>query len=220
MNQLVRQGQRSLREYQRSVQRVETLTNSAISRIGGRLADSFVSVLTDGTASLEDFGREFLRFSARVLIQTGIQIAQQRVLQRELARTNALRTAGLLASVSNPASALGLAAIVFPQLATGGQIFHNPISDAIAGRGGRQSARFLEADLQTQVQNGEDFTRYFTDDFFREASRLGLAAGATAAQENESNNEPTVINAFFQLDDQTIVRINNRYETIRDQGRG
>ena len=220
-NFLVRSGQRSLREYQRSVQRVERITDAAVSRIGGRLADSLVNVLTDGTASLEDFGREFLAFSARILLQTGIEIAQQRVLQRELARTNALRTAGLLSSVSNPASALGLATIIFPQLGQlGGQIFHNPISDAIAGRGGRQSARFLEADLQTQVQNGEDFTQYFTQDFFRDFSRLGLAAGASAAATQESDgNQPTIINAIFQLDDGSLIRMDDRLQIIKDQQR-
>ena len=53
----------------------------ALSRIGGRLADTFVTVITDGTASLQDLGREFLAFSARILARTVIEIAQQKTLQ-------------------------------------------------------------------------------------------------------------------------------------------
>ena len=175
---LLNQRRQQIRELGQSAAQIERTIDGALTRIGSRLADTFVNVLVDGTASLQDFGREFLAFSVRILARTAIEIAQQKALQAEIARTNALRTAGLVASVSNPASALSLLSFLIP---TGGQLFHNPVSDRIAARGGRQAARFLHADRETQVRNSRDFVDYFVPDFFREFARLGLQAGAAAS---------------------------------------
>ena len=187
MQFLTRQRQQQLQELARSAAQVERTIDGALSRIGGRLADTFVSVISDGTASLQDLGREFLAFSARILARTVIEIAQQKTLQAEITRTNALRTAGLVSSVASPASALSLLSFLIP---AGGQLFHNPISDRIAQRGGRQASQFLRDDVDTQVQNSRDFVDNFVPNFFRDFARLGVQAGAAASGGSTSNEPP------------------------------
>ena len=70
---LIRQRDQQLQELARSAAQVERTIDGALSRIGGRLAETFVSVISDGTASLQDLGREFLAFSARILARTVIR---------------------------------------------------------------------------------------------------------------------------------------------------
>ena len=137
---LTRQRDQQIQELARSAAQVERTIDGALSRIGGRLAETFVSVISDGTASLQDLGREFLAFSARILARTVLEIIQQKALQREIARTNALRTAGLVSSVASPASALSLLSFLIP---AGGQLFHNPVSDRLASRGWQSSGTVL-----------------------------------------------------------------------------
>ena len=70
------------------------------------------------------------------------------------------------------------------ELGTATELFHNPTADAFAGSAGRSSLSGFEADLRAnQIRNAQDFSRFFTDEFFADALRTGIATGQAAVSQ-------------------------------------
>ena len=122
----------------------------------------------------------------------------------------------MVSSVASPASALSLLSFLIP---AGGQLFHNPVSDRLAGRGGSQAARFLRDDVDTQVQNSRDFIGDFVPNFFRDFARFGVQAGAAAASNTQAEGGGTRQPIVLQLGGRTLEEVIVELDNMEQEGR-
>ena len=98
-------------------------------------------------------------------------------------------------------------------------MFHNPVSDRLASRGGSQAARFLQTDVDTQVQNSRDFIGDFVPGFFRDFARFGVQAGAAASgatqAEGGGERQPIVLQIGGRTVEEFIVELDNMEQSGR-----